>query len=285
MNNQPNEQLDLLLDRAIAALLIQQSSDQPPPELVAATTERMRNALSQPDPIAEPNRTRLAERRALMFRIARYSSAVAAAVLIAVFSWLALTGDGSTAFAGMIQNVKKAESVVLTNKQTIGIGRTMDVKMYFQGHKMRMEPPGPIAYVADLQTGSAYELNAAAKTARRIPVDSRGGIGIPNPVEQLQKVKPNDARLLGEETLDRRKVQLYQVDRVDLFDAKGTGEMKIWVDPETSLPVKLVVDNPSVERSKRTTLTFTDIVWNKELDAALFQVPGDFTIKEAADAK
>lgn len=286
MNNQPNEQLDQLLDRAIAALRGLEPSDAPPAELVASTIERMRlSDFQSTTSTLEPDLVRLANRRQLMFRIARYSSAVAAAVLIAVFSWLVLTGDGSTAFAGMIENVKKAESVVLTNKQTIGIGRTMDVKMYFQGHKMRMELPGGSAFIADLENGSAYELNIAAKTARRIPVDPSGGFGIPNPVEQLQKVKPNDAKLLGEETLDRRKVQLYHVDRVDLLDAKGKGEMKIWVDPETNLPVKIVVDNPNVERSKRTTLTFIDIVWNKELDGALFQVPDDFIIKEAVDGK
>ena len=280
MNNKPNEQLDELLARATNALRDGQPSDAPPPELVASTLERMRLLDSQPTTTThEPDAVRLAERRQLMFRIARYSSAIAAAIVVAVFSWLFFADQTTAAFAGVIENVKEAKSVTLTNKQTIGIGRTMDTKMYFEGKKMRLEIPGVMAYVADFGAATAYELDLVRKSARSIPVNA----GIPNPVEQLRKVKPDDARLIGEEQIGGRKVQVYQVDKVDFLDAKGQGQMKIWVDLETDLPVKLLVDNPNAERSKRTTLNFTDIVWNQELDDSLFQVPADFTAKADPD--
>jgi outer membrane lipoprotein-sorting protein len=173
---------------------------------------------------------------------------------------------------------------MLTNKQTIGIGRTLEMKMYFEGKKMRLEFPGVMAYVADFEAKTAYELDLTKKVARTIPFDAAGVMQMPNPVEQFRKVKPDDARLIGEEEIDGRKSQLFQVDKVDFLDAKGQGQMKIWVDPKTELPVKLLVDNPNVDRSKRTTLTFTDIEWNKELDDSLFQVPADFTIKTAQQA-
>jgi outer membrane lipoprotein-sorting protein len=281
MNNKPNEQLDDLLARATEALRDGQPSDAPPPELVASTIERMRLLDSQPTTITlEPDIVRLAKRRQLMFRIARYSSAVAALIAVSVFGWLLFMNQGNHAFAGMLENVKKAESVTLTNKQTIGVGRTMEMKMYFEGKKMRLEFPGITAYVTDFESMTGYELHIPKKVARSVPVDRGGAAELPNPVEQLRKVKPDDAMLIGEEQIDGRKVQVYQVDKVDFLDAKGQGQMKIWVDPETDLPVKLLVDNPNVERSKRTTLTFTDIVWNQDLDDSLFQVPADFTVTE-----
>jgi hypothetical protein len=281
MNNQPNEQLDELLDRATAALRGAEPSDAPPADLVASTIERMRLSDSPPPLTAsEPDKHRLAERRKLMFRIAGYSSATAAAVLLAVVGWLFFNNQGSHAFAGVIENVQKAESVVLTNRQTIGKQPTMEMKWYIQGEKIRMEVPGAVAFVTDLGDKTTYELNLRDKIAKALPTPESGRQAFANPVSHLQNARPEDARLIGKEQLSGKTVQLYRIEKIDFLGAKGAGEMKIWVDPETNLPVKILMDQPQKDRGSRNTIELTDFEWNKALEASLFLPPGDYTIKE-----
>jgi outer membrane lipoprotein-sorting protein len=281
MNNRPNEQQDELLARATEALRTRQPTDGPPPELVASTIERMRLLDSDsPTTTREPDLVRLAERRKLMFRIARYSSATAAAILVAVFSWMVFSNHGTPAFAGVIENVQKAESVTLTNKQTIGNGPAMTMKWYIQGEKVRMELPGAVAFVTDLGDKTTYELNLRDKTAKARPTPESGRQAFANPVSHLQNAKPENAKLIGKEQLNGKSVQLYRIDKIDFLGAKGGGEMKVWVDPETSLPVKILMDQPQKERGSRNTIVLTDFEWNAEIDESVFQVPADYTFGE-----
>jgi hypothetical protein len=277
MNDRPNDQLDEMLARATNALRTAQPSGGPPPELVTSTIERLRFLDSQPSTTdLEPNLVRLAQRRKLMFRIARYSTATAAALLITAVGWLFFTNHGGPAFAGVIENVKKAESVTLTNKQIIGKQPAMEMKWYIQGEKIRMEFPGAVAFVTDLADKTVLELNLRDKIvrSRQIPEDGRQAFA--NPVSHLQNAKPEDARLIGEENLDGRTVQLYRIDKIDFLGAKSGGEMKVWVDAKTSLPVKIIMDQPQKERGSRNTIELKDFEWNKELDESLFKVPADY---------
>jgi outer membrane lipoprotein-sorting protein len=282
MNNRRNEQQEELLARATEALRTAHPADGPPRELVASTIERMRFLDSQPSPTTlEPEVVRLAERRKLMFRIARYSSATAAAILVAVFGWLVVSDHGRPAFAGVIENVQQAQSVTLTNKQTIGEQPTMTMKWYIEGEKIRMELPGAVAFVTDLGEQTVYELNLRNKTATARPTPAGGRQAFANPVSHLQNAKPEDAKRIGTEELNGHTVDLYRLDKIDFLGAKGGGEMKVWVDPETGLPVKILMDQPQKERGSRNTIELTDFEWNKDLDESLFEIPADFTLNEA----
>jgi outer membrane lipoprotein-sorting protein len=282
MNNRRNEQREELLARATEALRTAHPADGPPRELVASTIERMRFLDSQPSPTTlEPEVVRLAERKKLMFRIVRYSSATAAAILVAVFGWLVVSDHGRPAFAGVIENVQQAQSVTLTNKQTIGKQPTMTMKWYIEGEKIRMELPGAVAFVTDLGEQTVYELNLRNKTATARPTPAGGRQAFANPVSHLQNATPEDAKRIGTEELNGHTVELYRLDKIDFLGAKGGGEMKVWVDPETGLPVKILMDQPQKERGSRNTIELTDFEWNKDLDESLFEVPADFTLKEA----
>jgi outer membrane lipoprotein-sorting protein len=281
MNNRRNEQEELLA-RATEALRAAHPDDGPPRELVASTIQRTRFLDFEPTPTTlEPDVVRLAERRKLMFRIARYSSATAAAILIAVFGWLFITDQGRPAFAGVIENVQQAQSVTLTNKQTIGKGPTMTMKWYIEGERIRMELPGAVAFVTNLGENTVHELNLRDKTATARPTPAGGRQAFANPVSHLQDAKPENAMQIGTEQLNGRPVELYRIDKIDFLGAKGNGEMKVWVDSETGLPVKILMDQPQKERGSRNTIELTDFEWNKDLDASLFVVPADFTVKEA----
>jgi hypothetical protein len=280
MNSRPNDQLDLLLNSATEALRAATPHDGPPPELASSTIDRIHAFENESTPSTHsPAPVRLAERRELMFRIARYSTAMAATILIAVFGWLLFVDRSGPAFAGVIESVKKAESVTLLNKQKLGSQPTFEMKWYFQGDKIRMEFPGIMAIVSDLAQPTYLELDMIRKIARARPLHKEVAGLFANPVRQIQNAKPGDAKLVGEEQLDGRTVQLYRMEEVDFLGAKGEGEMRVWVDPKTNLPVKIVVDEPQKERDRRTTLEFIDFEWNKKLDEKLFRIPEDFTFK------
>jgi outer membrane lipoprotein-sorting protein len=280
MNNRHNEQQEESLARATEALRASQPANGPPRELVSSTIERMRLLDFEPTPnTLEPDTIRLAERRKLMFRIARYSSATAAAILVAVFGWLFIADFGRPAFAGVIEKVQEARSVTLTNTQKIGNQPAMTIKWYIEGEKIRMELPGAVAFITDLGENTVYELNLRDKTATARPTPVGGRQAFANPVSHLQNAKPEDAKLMGTDQLNKREVQLYRIDKIDFLGAKGGGEMKVWVDPDSGLPVKIHMDQPQKERGSRNTIELSDFEWNKDLDASLFLVPADFTVK------
>jgi hypothetical protein len=278
MNSRPNDQLDELLTSATEALRDAAPHDGPPRELVTSTIERIRAVKA--DSYRESVSTgpaRPAKRREMMYRIARYSTAIAAAIVIAVIGWKLFIDRPGRAFAGVVENVKKIESVTLTNKQKLGQQPTFEMKWYFQAEKIRMEFPGVMAIVTDLGEPTYLELDMVRKIAKARPLHKDAPALFANPVRQLQNAKPGDAKFVGEEQLEGLTVQLYRMDNVDFLGAKGEGVMKIWVDPKTNLPVKIVVDEPQKERERRTTLEFIDFEWNKKLDEKLFKIPEDYT--------
>ena len=59
----------------------------------------------------------------------------------------------------------------------------------------------------------------------------RGGFG--NPIEQLRRVKSNDAEQIGEEILKGRRTRVYRLRKVDLLGIKGHAERLVWVDVES----------------------------------------------------
>ena len=88
--------------------------------------------------------------------------------------------------------------------------------------------------------------------------------------------------------MNGRKAIVYQVEQIDLFGMKGKGDMKIWVDPKTKLPVKIRIGVNSRLGSKPedrpfdTQMTFEQFEWNKRLDPKLFSldVPKGFEVKK-----
>jgi hypothetical protein len=280
MNSRPNDHLDELLTSATEALRTATPHDEPPRELMASTIERLRALQADShSSILSPGPARLAKRRELMFRIARYSTAIAAAIVIAVFGWQLFVDRSGLAFAGVIESVKKAESVTLTNKQKIGNAPTMELRWYLQGQRMRLELPGVFAYIFDLSQPTYLELNLIEKVAKARLANKEAREAFANPVEQIQRAKPEDAKRADDEQLDGRVVHVYRLNKVDFLGAKGDGEMTVWVEPKTNLPVKILINDPGDEKGGGVYMEFIDFEWNKKLDEQLFRIPEDFTFK------
>jgi outer membrane lipoprotein-sorting protein len=297
-NDQPMD----LLDRAAAALRQAPVPDGPPPHVAAATFA----ALQAPAPSLDLACIR--ERRRKMFRLARNgSAAAAAALLLIVAAWLLfMDRTAPRAFADVVENVKNAKSVTFVTKiPTVIQGSrrgTLQQKWYVQGDSFRMEvpsaqedapvpldaPPVLMAEIADAKQKKALQLDFIHKTAKRIQADDKTwdemAKGLANPVEQLRKLKSDDAERLGEEELNGAKTDVYRLKKGDVFLGARLGKAdtaKLWVDPKTGLPVRIAVEPPADSKDPTPQLVFEQFQWNQSLDPDLFKldVPKGFSVE------
>jgi hypothetical protein len=297
-NEQPRADV---LDLAVAGLRDVPVPDGPPPGLVASTVEALRAAGHPPAVI------RADERRRKMFLFMRFSGAgVAAALLVVVAGWLLLTDrTASPAFADVVKQVKDAHSVTfVTQMPTVVQGSSRGLlrqKFYVQGDAFRMElpsaqeglpvpadaPPVLLAIVANSKHKKALQLDFVKKEARFLEVGDKQWQdmmqGMANPIEKLRQLKNEDAERVGEEVLDGRKTQVFRVKRGDLLLGLrvAAGESaKLWVDPETSLPVRIAVGDPSSK--DKPFLVFDQFTWNEALAPGLFalEVPQGWTQRD-----
>lgn len=285
MNDPSEKPADDLVGQAFDALSDSPIPEGPPANLVVSTVEAL---LASED---APDNTRLLKRRKLMFRIARYSGfAAAASILLVLGVWfLAISGGAGVAFADVVQKVKEAKSVTLTCRQKIGRQPEMEFKWSLQGNAIRMEMPGQLTMIADTEQKKGLQLDPIRKIAYQIPAPKDAVTSnFTNPIEQFRKIRPKDARRLGEEQVNEQKTIVYQVEKFEFMDLIAEGEMKIWVDPATELPVKIRIGLNSRRGSKAedrpfdTVMTFERFEWNKRLDPGLFslKIPDGYKVKK-----
>jgi outer membrane lipoprotein-sorting protein len=285
MTDSRNQQPDLL-ESALDAMRREPLPPGPSPELVEATVRQLQPTSPSPDEL------RRQQRRQRMFRIARYSSLSAAALALAAFiGWFTfLNGTAKVAFADVIKKVQQAESVTLTNRQKLGSQPEFEFQISIQKHHFRMELPDAFAVVADLKQKKALQIDLAHKIAYKIPISQEMAKRFTNPIEQFRNLKPKDAERRGDERLDGKTAHVYLVKKIDLLGFKGEGEMKIWVDPKTKLPLKIRIGVNSRRGSKATdrpfdtVITYEDFQWNKKIDPKLFElkIPKGYKVIEGA---
>jgi hypothetical protein len=290
------------LDQAIAAMRAAPVPDGPPVPLVASTVEALLAAVAPPDEV------RCRKRRRKMFRIARYGgAAVAAVLLVLAAAWLFLMDrTAPRAFADVVENVKNAKSVTfVTRMPTIIQGSrkgTLQQKWYIQGDAYRLEipsaqddvqvppdaPPVLLAVIADVKQKKALQIDFARKTAKRIKAEDKTweemAKAFANPIEQLRKLKGDDAERLGEEEINGAKTEVYRLKKTDIFMGVrlGQGETaKLWVDPKAGLPVRIAVAAPADSEDKTPQLVFEQFRWNESVDADVFKLeaPKGFTVE------
>lgn len=277
-----------VVDVAVKSLRETPVPDGPPPVLVALTLD----ALHACGPGIEEPPSR--GRSTRMLHLARYGSLTAAATAVALLvGWMTFSPNTSrVAFGEVIRELKAAGSVQFT-LTTLANGVQIPARWWIRGDQLRMEYPGQAVFVFDLKTKQSVQIDLVHKTARRTTVSSEAAEQSRSILHELTHLQPEGARPLDDEELDGRKALVYEVD--DLGDVRFLGLesaeacMKLWVDPESKLPVRIVVQVVSTGENIRadtpfdTTLTFDDFEWNKPLDASLFslQVPEGFSVQES----
>ena len=226
-----------------------------------------------------------------MLRIARYTvPAAAAAVLVAfiIGSFFTDGGEGS-AFADVLENVKKVRSVRFFMTGKLGRGPAMSSRYSVRGNVIRMEMMGMMVMIADMDKKEAVQLNLAGKTANRWKLDDRMarqfGKVFANPLEHFRNLKGADAEKVGQRIVAKRKVDVYVLKKFDLMGIRvdatksNDAQLTVLVDQETGLPVRIMLEASShVEGKSDDWYIFDGFDWEPKLDPKHFslEVPKGF---------
>lgn len=223
--------------------------------------------------------------RACLAPLGRYSGVAAAVVVLAAVAvlWLVIDRTSTRAFADAIQNVKQADSVQLTITTRMGRQAEVEGKMYLKGDRLRGEMILPqsrrmLIKIGDLSQKRALFLDPQRQLAQSIDIDEHFAKDFANPIDQLRRARPEDARKLGEENVGGRLTHVYLMRSVDLLGIRGDAEMLVWVDPKDGVPVKIVIRDSEPKQEIR----FEDFVWNHPIEDDLFSlsVPDGYQLGE-----
>jgi hypothetical protein len=278
--------LDEMLSSA-TEVLRDATSESPPPDLARLTIDKIRS-LETGFRSTSPARTSHRPRKwSRVLRVSAVAAAVALTAIVAVW-WTVVDRAASPAFAQVIEEVAKAKSVTFVSKSEVRTDLNVDVikehiRWYVQGQQIRMEEVagGAIALITDWKQKTVSKLDKKLKKATVNFLVEEFTEHVTDPVKQLQQLNVEDAQLIGEEILDGRTVQVYQLNKVEFLFVRGRGRMKIWVDPATRLPVKIRFE----PTRKNVPIGYTEISefeWNKRLDESLFQIPTDYIIDDTS---
>jgi outer membrane lipoprotein-sorting protein len=289
MNDHDDPQAADLLDRAAEALDKAPTPEGPSPQLVASTVEALEAADNAPDAVRPKGR------RNLMLRIARYTVPIAAAAALIVFvvATFFVTPDGGAAFAAVIQNVEKAQSVRFQMTQKLGGGRAFSGRYYVQGDKIRVEIAGMMIMIADMQKKQAVQLNPMQRIANRWKIGDKAarhfGRAFANPVEHFRKLKGEDAEKVGERIVAKRKVDVYRLKKFDLLGMKADAtksndaQLTVLVDQKSGLPMRIMLEaSAHIEGKSDDWFILDEFAWDPPLRADLFslKIPEGYKVIE-----
>lgn len=277
-----------LVDKAVRALHLSTVPDGPSLELTEATL----SALGSGGSSSELNH-RL-KRRALMIRIARLSGFSAAAVVLVVMvgSLFFVNGTTTVAFGEVIAEVKKARSLTMVYRD--GPERSQDgeqveglpnlqYKISVQGQQIRLDMGDKVTSIVNYKRKKGLAIVHDDKSAIEYALPDEALKEMDDDlfyqtIEKFSKILPKNAKQLKAEQLNGKEVHVYSVAKCESLRFDGVGEMKVWVDPKSKLPLKIRIQQNKRPNSKPTdrpfdTVTvFDDLVWNKTLNPELFEL-------------
>jgi hypothetical protein len=282
-----NEQNDKQVDKRISSFLQEQSSA----EFLASSTDKILQS--------EKKSTISLWRIIMKSRITKL--AVAAVIIMAVLIGINYFGgpiDGtSVAFADVVQPLLTAETgtfkmtidVVASSLDWINYGdepvQTIEV-MFVGTGRTRWNIPTGETLVANMQEGKVMILMPAKKEAKLMQVGPPGLIPRHNRFNKLLALKPlieyaletedESVEFLGEREIEGLTVIGYYVP-----GPEHHGNITIWADSETKLPVQ-------IEQSMGTeTAVISEILYNVELDESLFSIqsPEGYSVPASEEDK
>lgn len=228
-----------------------------------------------------------------MARYFQFGSALAAMALLATLAALLfITTPQASAWQEVIKELKKAESVTFDESQVNHLAPTnppFQFKHFVQGEwERRNDLLFPSVSVVNQKTGDWLHINDYNKTY------DKGNHG-PAYQEQRKLHKPDTfinqlikLSALPHTEAGEEKINGVSTRKIVIKDAKlaYTGDMTLWYDVKTRLPVRII--HEVSDTHPRITRTLTNFQWNVPIDGKLFapEIPKDFAeVKREAVAK
>ncbi len=252
-----------LLDLAIDAIRNESTISGPSMELLDVT-KRQINALEhdlKPESlvIARPsNSTR---------KMVWSGLAIAATLLVgfSVFEWIA--PNRNSAFASMLAQIQSLRCVSMHVTQESSGARKMEGNIVMDDKHIRIEfVDGQLVQISDLDSRKSVIIDNKSKTGQLSDVPPQAANDLRSPVEQLRNAKPEQAKLLGHERLAGRATAIYQVSKSAATGIVPSKDFQVWIDVETKLPAKIVVQNTDPKSEMKIVLEAMD--WSVDVAVA-----------------
>jgi outer membrane lipoprotein-sorting protein len=248
---------------------------------MASTVEAMNSRATQVEPV--PTTSSTSRRRLSMARYLRFGSALAAMALLATLAALLFfTTPQASAWQEVIKELKKAESVTFDESQVNHMTLTNPPFIFKHFVQGEWERSNDLFFnsirVVNQKTGDWLHINGYNKTY------DKGNHG-PDYQEQRKLYKPDTfinqlIKLSGlpHTEAGEEKINGVSTRKIVINDAKlaYTGDMTLWYDVKTKLPVRII--HEVSDTHPRITRTLTNFQWNVPLDGKLFtpEIPKDY---------
>jgi hypothetical protein len=203
--------------------------------------------------------------------------ASAAAVVIfagAGVCWMIWGGVSSATadYSEMLRRVSQAATV--SYDETLQVPGQPDMKVQVQmagPSRMRVTKPDGKVSVSDIVRGECLSLTPSEKKA--VFISFPAGEAQDDPLEDLQRAGAAAGRLVGNETVNGVKATLYEV-------TGGVCAMRIWVDPQRELPIRIEVSTRDTSRQQAMAI-LENFEWDKPLADSLFALdaPAGYAIQ------
>jgi outer membrane lipoprotein-sorting protein len=189
-------------------------------------------------------------------------------------------------FLKVVDRVASATSMRAVITADAGEGAKVQMKLYQQGAVMRLEATDVgfivimngnekkgLVLLTQMKTAQWIDLNKAEQ-ANKIA----GNVG--GAMKAIGALKGEKVAALPDQTLDGRKLKVYELKAVKVKELPGEGNIKVWIDPKLLLPVRFELQTKQEDRI--ITATVDILGWNEELDESLFElkIPGGYKIIE-----
>ncbi len=202
-------------------------------------------------------------------RIAALVLAAAGVLVATVVASLALFGSGSqVSFAAVAEKVAQTKSLVL--KETRTENGEVDRILILADGRVRAEMANGNYTVMNKDGSKSLLVSPRDKTAMVMVGLAPRPAGI-NVYEMLRNTVNENANRLPDETLDGRKLNVFRVDVAE--DVRKQSRfpyppMKVWVDPDTRLPVRM----EDLTEGGKPQVSMYGLVFDQPLDPALFSL-------------
>lgn len=207
----------------------------------------------------------------------RWTFATACVALIAVFALVfGPGGSGSLAFAEVLERILAVRSVAytLTVEKQGQPAVSLPVEYLSTGVQRVAMPDG--IQIMDHANGRILNLDTKEKKAILLTIKSDQQDADYSFISMMKILKDQSDESLGEKEIDGQTA-------VGFHLIHGGRDFTVWADPETGLPVRMIIImNADVAFFDSTTITFSDFVFNPDLDESLFssEVPEGYELIE-----
>ena len=224
--------------------------------------------------------------------------AAAAVIIVAVILGLTITGGPEIASVTWAEVIEKVEQIpALSFEMTTEISYTENEKLSLQsenyvagdyGTKSSIYMNGELFVLKYRlpKKNLAYQIRPKDKTYFRFDLSDEHaakGKDPDDPRTWLKIILSGDYTKLGRDNINGVAVEGIECNRPEMTGDEN-GIMRLWVDVETNLPVRIEVEKLGMEAGQMRTHKFVmeNFEWNVELDESVLEpnIPNDYKLRE-----